>query len=191
MTNKEPVLTLPNVLSSLRLMAFPVLMYLAFSGMERWFAIVFCSGLVTDILDGWIARTFNMRTSLGAKLDSLADIGMYIAAFTGVYLFKWETLGTHKPMLVLYLILYVGSQAISFIRFGKHPTLHLYSFKIGGYLQGILFFTWFASGLYVWYYYVALSWGVLACVEEAVVLIWLPAYRSDVKGLYWLMKEKK
>ena len=55
-------------------------------GEEQLFAIFFCINSITDILDRFIAGVFNMRTELGAKLDSLADIGLYINALIGGFL---------------------------------------------------------------------------------------------------------
>ncbi|HTL80492.1 MAG TPA: CDP-alcohol phosphatidyltransferase family protein, partial [Bacteroidia bacterium] len=81
---KPSVITIPNALSFYRLLSFPFLLFLVFTHREHWFSILFCINLVTDILDGLIARLFRMTTALGAKLDSLADAGMYILAFFGI-----------------------------------------------------------------------------------------------------------
>jgi len=35
-----------------------------------------------------------------------------------------------------------------------------------------------------------LAWGSLACLEEVAILLVLKEPRSDVKGIYWVLKER-
>lgn len=72
--DKKKIVTVPNLLSFYRLLAFPLILWLIISGKERLFAIFLIINLVTDFLDGFIARVFNQETDLGAKLDSFAMI---------------------------------------------------------------------------------------------------------------------
>ena len=71
---KEDVFTLPNLLSLLRLLMIPLIIWLyCRAGNHRAaVAIVVLSGL-TDIADGFIARKFNMVSDLGKILDPIAD----------------------------------------------------------------------------------------------------------------------
>ena len=76
-------MNIPNTLSLLRLTLIPVFILIFFLAPDsRWFAgiIVMVSGL-TDILDGHIARKYNMITALGRVLDPLADKLTQISAF--------------------------------------------------------------------------------------------------------------
>ncbi|HKU65587.1 MAG TPA: CDP-alcohol phosphatidyltransferase family protein, partial [Rhizomicrobium sp.] len=80
-----PVLrNIPNALSAYRLGMVPVLAGLALTGREKFFVLLIVISLVSDILDGLIARAFRLQTAFGAKLDSIADDATYIAAFIGV-----------------------------------------------------------------------------------------------------------
>jgi len=64
---------IPNALSSYRLIMAPVLALLALTRHEEPFVVLIIISLITDILDGLIARGFQIQTSFGAKLDSIAD----------------------------------------------------------------------------------------------------------------------
>lgn len=68
------IFTVPNLLSFLRLCMIPVIMYSYIAKQNFTLAAVvfFISG-ATDIIDGYIARTFNMVTDLGKALDPIAD----------------------------------------------------------------------------------------------------------------------
>ncbi|MGQ7868587.1 CDP-alcohol phosphatidyltransferase family protein [Sunxiuqinia sp. sy24] len=185
----ENVLNVPNLISLYRLLVFPVILYMALAGIESWFVILLCISLVSDVLDGNIARYFKLQTNFGAALDNLADICTYAMALLGLFLFKWTEIESHAWILYLFLAVFVLSYLVAFFRFGKIPGLHLYSAVSAGYVQSIFFFILFVFGFYPWMYFLAVGWGVVAYTEKIFVLLKLDDIRIGVKGLYWLMKE--
>lgn len=187
----EKVLNVPNLISLYRLLAFPVIFYMALTGNEKWYVILLCVSLVSDVLDGNIARFFKLQTHFGAALDNLADICTYAMALLGLFVFKWTEIEPHAWILYLFLTVFVLSYIISFYRFGKIPGLHLYSAVSAGYVQSIFFFILFVFGFYPWMYYLAVGWGFVAYVEKIFVLLYLDDIKIGVKGLYWLMKKQK
>ena len=187
----ENVLNIPNLLSLYRLIVFPLIAWFAFKEMETWFVVFICISLVTDILDGFLARRFGLVTKFGAALDNLADLGTYILALYGIYQFKWDVIQPHAWLLYLFLFIFAFSYIVSFVRFGKIPGLHLYSGVSAGYVQGIFLFVLFAWGFIDWFYYLAMTWGVLAYTEKTLVLFNLDDIRANTKGLYWLLRKKR
>jgi cardiolipin synthase (CMP-forming) len=184
----ENIINIPNLISFYRLIMFPVILALAIAGNEKWFVILLCISLVSDILDGNIARTFNLKTRFGAGLDNLADMGTYILALLGLFIFKWDEIQPHAWLLYIFLAIFVLSYIIAFYRFGKIPGLHLYGAVTAGYIQGIFFFVLFVWGFYAWMYYLAVIWGIIAYIEKILVLLKLDDIKSGVKGLYWLTR---
>lgn len=73
--------TIPNILTLLRLFLVPVFIYASFRGMYLTAFVLFVSAAVTDILDGMIARRFNMRSRVGALLDPAADKALMISGY--------------------------------------------------------------------------------------------------------------
>ncbi len=66
--------TVPNMLSILRILLIPVIVYFYVvqkDYLTTFFVVVFST--VTDIVDGFIARRFNMITDFGKFLDPVAD----------------------------------------------------------------------------------------------------------------------
>jgi len=187
----ENIVNIPNFISLYRLLIFPVIFYLAVVGNEKWYTIFLCISLVSDIIDGNLARYLKLQTNFGAALDNLADICTYAMAFLGVFLFKWSDIEPHFWILCLFLVLFLKSYVIAFFRFGKIPGLHLYSAVSAGYIQGAFFFVLFVFGFYTWFYYLAVGWGVIAYIEKIIILFKLDDIKIGVKGLYWLMKAEK
>lgn len=76
--------TVPNVLTTLRLLAAPgvVVMFLYFNRpWADWFALVlFVGAALTDWFDGYLARLWKQESRLGAMLDPIADKAMVMIA---------------------------------------------------------------------------------------------------------------
>ena len=81
----DRVLTVPNVLSMLRLLGVPVFLWLILGPQADGLAIVLLvvSG-ITDYLDGWIARRWNQISRAGQLLDPLADRLYIFATLVGL-----------------------------------------------------------------------------------------------------------
>lgn len=78
------VWTLPNVLTTLRLLAAPgiAVMFLYFHRpFADWFALaLFAIAAITDFFDGYLARAWKQESRLGAMLDPIADKAMVVIA---------------------------------------------------------------------------------------------------------------
>lgn len=70
---KEKIWTLPNALTFTRLGLAPVIGYLICGGHHNWALGLFTYSCVTDFLDGWIARRYNLRSRMGSIIDPMAD----------------------------------------------------------------------------------------------------------------------
>jgi len=69
-------LTVPTMLTLLRIMLIPVLVlvfYLPYKWTNFAAAFIFAFASITDWLDGWIARRYNLFSAFGAFLDPVAD----------------------------------------------------------------------------------------------------------------------
>ena len=73
--------TLPNIITLARLCAVPATVWLMLNQRLDLSFILFVAAGVSDALDGWIARRFNMRSAVGALLDPLADKALLISVY--------------------------------------------------------------------------------------------------------------
>ncbi|MBT7167970.1 MAG: CDP-alcohol phosphatidyltransferase family protein, partial [Porticoccaceae bacterium] len=79
------LLSIANILSFLRLGLVPVLVWLAASGAGVLFLWVLGISLISDALDGYLARKLNQTSEFGAKLDSWGDALTYAVMILGLY----------------------------------------------------------------------------------------------------------
>ena len=75
------VITVPNLLTFLRMALIPVFASLLFYGNSGWALIVFLVAGISDGVDGFVARRFNQESELGTILDPIADKLLMTTAF--------------------------------------------------------------------------------------------------------------
>ena len=81
----DRIVTVPNVLSALRLVGIPIFLWLLLH--ERNVELAVCVLVVaslTDFLDGFIARTFHQRSPVGRILDPLVDRAYIVSTLIGL-----------------------------------------------------------------------------------------------------------
>lgn len=84
-TASTRVLTVPNVISAVRLALVPVFLWLLFGVEDRHAAAWLLGGLgATDWVDGWIARRFDQTSELGKVLDPIADRAVLFVGVVGI-----------------------------------------------------------------------------------------------------------
>jgi cardiolipin synthase (CMP-forming) len=66
-------LLIPNILSLVRLLLIPVVVLLVAKGQNIAALLLILLGIITDILDGYLARKLNQISELGKIIDPLGD----------------------------------------------------------------------------------------------------------------------
>lgn len=179
---------LPNAITLCRLLATPVLLVAA---LERWptfFASLLLACLVSDIVDGLLARSLGLHSPFGAALDSTADMLVTIIGAVGTITMQWPFIAAHAWQLELLAGLFVGEVLISLARYRRLSSFHTYLVRVSAYAQGA-----FLLSLFFWGYSAPLFYfmWVVSCagqLEEWIILALLPTWTSDVRGLYWVLK---
>ncbi len=75
------VVTIPNLLTVLRMALIPVFASLLYYGYGTWALIIFVLAGVSDGIDGYLARRFDQESELGTILDPVADKLLMTTAF--------------------------------------------------------------------------------------------------------------
>jgi len=101
--NRSRVFTIPNLLTLFRIVVTPLFFILFYYFPTKVFSllasVLFALASLTDFLDGYIARRWNLETSLGKFLDPLAD-----KLLVAVALIMLIPLGRVPPWMVAVII---------------------------------------------------------------------------------------
>jgi CDP-diacylglycerol--glycerol-3-phosphate 3-phosphatidyltransferase len=179
----------PNALSAARMLAVPVLLALAFAGLETAFTWVLIPALLSDVFDGLIARVFALESRLGAMLDSVADSLLLFVSLYGIWVFHAEVLREHAWLCGVAVGLWVLEDLLALLRYRRLSSFHTYLSKIVANLLG-LFIGWlFLFGFEPALLYLAAGSSILASLEELALLWALPKWRADVRGLWWVLRD--
>lgn len=166
----DRVVTMPNVLSLLRLVLVPVFGWLILSGHDVWALTVLAVSGVSDYLDGMLARRWRQVSRIGELLDPTADRLYIVSALIGLSLRDvipwWLVVVLVGRDLLLSLTVPVlarhgyGPLPVHFL--GKAATFNLlYAFpllllaELGGPAGTVIkpmawAFVWWGAGLYWW-----------------------------------------
>ena len=138
-------MNVPNLLTGARFVAVPVFVALYLNGMRKAALAVFVGAMITDALDGILARALKQFTRIGALLDPLADKAL---GLSGVVLLCWSRL---LPWWLLFLVVFRDaciftaiwllertgrSYTVRPLRFGKYATAALTATTILALVQG-------------------------------------------------------
>lgn len=77
----NPLLTLPNLISLLRIGLTPIFILMVFKRKAFLALLIFLLAGMTDLLDGFFARLFKKKTKVGALLDPVADKLLMTASY--------------------------------------------------------------------------------------------------------------
>jgi phosphatidylglycerophosphate synthase len=180
----------PNAISLARLASAPFLLATAITGHRDGFRWLLLACLVSDIADGWIARAFHLRSPLGARLDSIADMLVEIGALCGVWMFHADVVREHALLVGCALGLYLGQIGLALWRYGRVSSFHTVLNRIAAYAQGIFLITLFFWGFSALFFYAVILLVIVSASEEIVLVCILPQWTADVGGL-WRMRARK
>ena len=120
-TSEDRILTVPNVITFVRLCLLPVFVWLLLGRENRAAAAGLLAFLgVTDFLDGWIARHYDQASNLGKVLDPVADRLIFIVGGGAILLD-----GSVPTWFAVLVLAAMGARRIDVTWYGKAGTFGL------------------------------------------------------------------
>ena len=124
---------IPNILTLLRFIFIPLIVYFIFSQNYLLAFIFFTLSGITDVLDGFIARKFNLISNFGKLIDPLADKSTQICILASLVTLKIIPVWILAIVVIKELIMIIGA---SFL-YGKDVVVYS---KWYGKLATVLFY---------------------------------------------------
>jgi len=187
----KPSYYMVNAITFYRLLAAPVLLILLFSNQLAVFKWLLVVSFLTDAIDGYLARKYKVISVFGSILDSVSDDLTIAVAIFGITMVNPEFLWKELPLVAVQVLLFITQICFALIRYRKISSFHTYLAKFVTIFQGIflVLFYWLPEPVYPLFYAVS-GLTILDLLEETVLVLVIPRWETDVKGLYWVIKKR-
>lgn len=177
--------SIPNILSLLRLALVPVLVALATAQRGDIFLLVLAVSLISDVLDGYLARKLNLASELGAKLDSWGDILTYAAMILGLHLIWPSIFERQAEYLFAAMMSFILPTLLAFHKFGAYPSYHTWGAKLAAVLMAPAYYVLILTDADS-FFRVVILFHVLVALEEMAITYILNQPRSNVGSVFYL-----
>lgn len=164
---KNRIFTIPNLLSLLRLAMIPLLLWLYLEKQEYlWTAVVVVLSGATDIIDGFIARKYDLISDLGKALDPIADKLTQIAMLC--------CLGTSFPEIRILLVLLVVKEVVTGMMslVSIHRTGKLEGAQWHGKVTTVLLYAMIIDRIVPWLFSAVLTVACAGMMIFSMVMYW-------------------
>ncbi|MBC3846664.1 CDP-alcohol phosphatidyltransferase family protein [Winogradskyella echinorum] len=174
-----------------RIIAAPVLLTLIWFDLRlifTWFLLISYS---TDAIDGYLARKLKITSPRGSQLDSFGDQITLIVGLIGLFYFENAFIKTNFVLIIIAFVPYIIQMFIAYFKYGKATAFHTYLAKLSAIVQSV-FILWslFFSPEYS-LFYIMIAIGLLETFEEITLIFMYRNWASDVKGIYWALRDKR
>lgn len=183
------ICTLPNMISIFRLLLVPFMLWFAFSDRAGLFLTAFGVSLLSDVLDGLLARLTDQQSLLGARLDSCGDYAMYLAAVASAWIL-WPALIMREAFYFSFILISTAVSTLTgLLRYAHLPCYHTWGVKASAVLLGGSGFLLFAGASAIPFRIFSFLF-VIAQIEVVAIILVLPEWRPNVHTLWHALHKR-
>lgn len=164
---KNQIFTIPNLLSLLRLAMIPLLLWLYLVKQAYlWTAAVVVLSGITDIVDGIIARKYDLISDFGKAMDPVADKLTQIAML--------YCLGTSFPEIQILLVILVVKEVVTGIMslVSIHKTGKVEGAQWHGKVTTVLLYAMIIDRIVPWLFSAVLTAVCMGMMVLSAVMYW-------------------
>lgn len=182
--------SVPNWLSVLRIVLAPAWLAAAALGAKEWFVGLLAVGLLTDVLDGYLARRWHAESEFGRKLDSVADYVTMLTGIAGIALLWPDIMLRELPWVLTGLVAFFAVVVFGLVRLGRAPCYHTWAAK-GFAVACALSLVPLLAGWAAWPFHVAITLQILGGVEEMIIVLLIPEHRGEVATVWHALRMRR
>lgn len=156
----------------------------------RLFLPLFIAAGISDMLDGHIARSFHWCTDFGAKLDSVSDLTLYIAASVFFFSTRGQAFAEMAPLIVCGAALQIFHISYSLRRFAQFPAYHSTFSRLSAYLIFFAAIAFHKTGESALLALISIFW-CLCSGEGIIITALLTEPLSNLSGIPTVLRLRK
>ncbi len=170
-----------NILTLSRII-FSILMAMNYNN-KIILVILFLYCGLSDILDGYLARRYNVDSDNGAKMDTIADLVFFcVIMYILLIMVPIEILSKFIVYIVITFILKVIAIIIAWYKYKEFVILHTILNKITGiliFISTLIFFIYNNVNIY----YIVIISSAIASIEEIIINLQEKTLNRDIKSI--------
>jgi CDP-diacylglycerol--glycerol-3-phosphate 3-phosphatidyltransferase len=178
------VISPPQALIAFRAACAPAMFVLACFGFGgRVLAAILAAAVLSDLLDGIVARRLGMATAAIRYADTVADTIFYVGAGAALEAAVPGAFGAAEAALVTLVVVHVSRATFELTKYGRIAAYHMWSSKLLGVLLAAALGEGFLTGRPGALLTIALWVGVANVIEGFAASAILPSWRVDVPSI--------
>ena len=182
-------MTIPNILSLSRIAMAPFLLVAAYYGSELLFFTFFSLMLISDVLDGYLARKLHQCSKIGTKLDSIGDYVTYLSVPFATWWLWPEIIRTECLYITAIISLFLIPGIVARIKFGQMVAYHTWIAKVAAVVVSVgLIFLLFNKENTL--FHIAVYVMVLEAIENLLITAVLKEPRTNVRSLWHVLRRQ-
>jgi CDP-diacylglycerol--glycerol-3-phosphate 3-phosphatidyltransferase len=180
-------MNIPIALILFRFLLAPIILGIAhFIGetSKPFILILMYLGLISDVLDGIIARKQNVSSEKLRRMDSQTDMVFWLSIGFACWMLYPELINNNIIAIWIILAMELSVYLISFIKFGKETCTHAFLSKIWGITLLIAFTSLIGFNHAGIPFYSAIIVGLIADIDRIFITLLLPTWTHDIPSAY-------
>ncbi len=177
----------PQKLILFRFLLVPILPSLAYFIGEKSTPIILILmylGLISDVLDGIIARNQGISSEKLRRLDSQTDMLFWLSLGISTWILHPDLINQNAIAIWSILIMEIACYAISIRKFKKETCTHAFLSKIWGLTLLIAFTSLIGFSHAGVAFYLAIIFGLISHIDVILIVLLLPKWTYDVPSSY-------
>lgn len=180
-------MNIPISLILLRLLLAPIILALAYfigESTKITILILMYLGLLSDILDGIIARKQNISSEKLRRMDSQTDMIFWLSIGFATWILYPKLISDNSMVIWTILGLEVACSVISFIKFKKQPCTHSFLSKLWGITLLVAFSSLIGFNHAGIPFAAAIFMGLISQLDVILITLILSKWTHDIPSAY-------
>jgi phosphatidylglycerophosphate synthase len=148
------------------------------------------TSLLTDALDGFLARRLNAFSDLGRKLDSAADYLVVLTAIAGIALLWTDIVRREVIWIACGLAAFFAVIVYGLVRTGRAPCYHTWAAKSATMATALSLIPLLAGWSTV-PFHAAVILQLVAALEEMMITLILPSHVGDMASVWHAWRQRR
>jgi len=180
-------MNIPIILILFRLLLAPIILALAYfigESTKTIIVVLMYLGLISDILDGIIARKQNISSAKLRRMDSQTDMIFWLSIGFATWILYPKLISDNSIVICTILGMEIACYVISLIKFKKETCTHAFLSKLWGITLLIAFTSLIGFNHAGIPFAMAIIMGLISHIDRILITLILPKWTHDIPSAY-------